>query len=174
VTVPSTSLAASRRSVIRGVALLVAAAAAFGVLRLTYGQRSAYVHVRWSPTVDGAARMEMERTHSLTRGELREGTTWGYYVTDVSTANLRALVESPAVDDTHNIHRTAFRIWRTAPRGDYLGPRPHWVASTLELLIRGCLGLGAVMLAAGAFKAWRSRPAPPSLRPGTGQAPVSS
>ena len=145
--------------IVRGVVLLIAAVAAFGVLRLAYGQRPAYVHVRWAPTVDAATRAAMERTHRLTRGERREGTTWGYYITDLTTANLRALVESPAVDDTHNIHRTAFRIWRTAPRGDYLGTRPAWVASTLELLIPGCLGLGAIMLAAGAFTAWRSRPA---------------
>lgn len=147
---------------VRGVVLLIAAAAAFGVLRLAYGQRPAYVHVRWAPDVNEAARTGLERTHSLTRGELREGTTWGYYVTDLSTANLRAIVESPAVEDTHNIHRTAFRIWRTAPRGDYLGTRPAWVASALELLIPGCLGLGAIMLAAGAFKAWRGRPAEPA------------
>jgi hypothetical protein len=148
--------------IVRGLILLAAAVVAFGVLRFAYGQRPAYVHVRWAPDVDAATRTGLERTHSLTRGELREGTTWGYYVTDLSTANLRALVESPAVDDTHNIHRTAFRIWRTAPRGDYLGTRPAWVASSLELLIPGCLGLGAIMLAAGAFKAWRGRPAQPA------------
>jgi hypothetical protein len=147
---------------VRGVVLLIVAAAAFGVLRVTYGQRPAYVHVRWAPTVDAATRTGLERTHRLTRGELREGTTWGYYITDLSTANLRGLVESPAVEDTHNIHRTAFRIWRTAPRGDYLGTRPAWVASALELLIPGCLGLGAIMLAAGAFKAWRGRSVQPA------------
>jgi hypothetical protein len=158
----------------RGLLLLIAAAAAFGALRLIYGQRPAYVHVRWAAAVDTAQRTAMEHTHSLTRGELREGTTWGYYVTDVSTANLRALVESPAVEDTHNIHRTAFRIWRTAPRGDYLGTRPAWVASTLELLIPGCLGLGAVMLAVGGFRAWRGRPAQTAPRQGSGQAPATS
>ena len=147
--------------IVRGLILLAAAGVAFGMLRFVYGQRPAYVHVRWAPDVDEAARTGLERTHSLTRGELREGTTWGYYVTDLSTANLRAIVESPAVDDTHNIHRTAFRIWRTAPRGDYLGTRPAWVASTLELLIPGCLGLGAILLAAGAFKTWRGRTAQP-------------
>lgn len=148
--------------IVRGLILLAAAGVAFGGLRFAYGQRPAYVHVRWAPDVDRAARTGLERTHSLTRGERREGTTWGYYVTDLSTANLRAIVESPAVEDTHNIHRTAFRIWRTAPRGDYLGTRPAWVASTLELLIPGCLGLGAILLSAGAFKSWRGRPAQPA------------
>jgi hypothetical protein len=141
----------------RGIVLLIAAAVAFGALRLAYGQRPAYVHVRWAPTVDAAGRAQMERTYHLTRGELREGTTWGYYVTDVSGANLRALVENPAVEDTHNIHRTAFRIWRTAPRGDYLGTRPAWIASALELLVPGCLALGALLIAVGAFRTWRLR-----------------
>ena len=141
----------------RGVVLLIAAALAFGALRLAYGQRPAYVHVRWAPTVDATGRAQMERTYSLTRGERREGTTWGYYVTDVSSANLRALVENPGVEDTHNIHRTAFRIWRTAPRSDYLSARPAWIASLLELLIPGCLALGALLLAIGGFKVWRSK-----------------
>jgi hypothetical protein len=160
--------------IVRGLVLLIAAGVAFGGLRLAYGRRPAYVHVRWAPTVETAQRTAMERTHSLTRGELREGTTWGYYVTDVSTANLRALVGNAAVEDTHNIHRTAFRIWRTAPRGDYLGARPAWVASVLEVLIPGCLGLGAIMLATGAFKSWRGRRAQPAARPGSGHAPASS
>jgi hypothetical protein len=146
----------------RGLVLLLAAGAAFGVLRIVYGQRPAYVHVRWAPTVDAAGRAEMERAYSLTRGELREGTTWGYYVTDVSSGNLRALVEDPSVEDTHNIHRTAFRIWRTAPRGDYLGTRPTWIATTLELIVPVCLVLGALALATGAVKAWRSRRALPA------------
>ena len=148
--------------IVRGGLLLIAAALAFGALRLTYGQRPAYVHIRWAASVDAGRRAEMERTHSLTRGELREGTTWGYYVTDVSSDNLRAIVESPAVEDTHNIHRTAFRIWRTAPRGDYLGTRPAWIASLLELLVRVCVGLGGLMLAVGAFKTWRSRRGQPA------------
>jgi hypothetical protein len=148
--------------IVRGLILLIAAGLAFGALRLAYGQRPAYVHVRWAPTVDAAGRAQMERTYSLTRGELREGTTWGYYVTDVSSANLRAIVENSSVEDTHNIHRTAFRIWRTAPRGDYLSTRPAWIASTLELLVPGCLAVGAIFLAAGALKAWRSRRVQPA------------
>ena len=79
----------------RGIVLLIAAAVAFGALRLAYGQRPAYVHVRWAPTVDAAGRAQMERTYHLTRGELREGNTWGYYVTDVSGANLRDAGREP-------------------------------------------------------------------------------
>ena len=146
----------------RGVILVVVAAVAVGTLRLMYGQRPAYVHVRWASSVDATTRAQMDDLQILTRGELREGTTWGYYVTDVSGANLRAIVENPAVEDTHNIHRTAFRIWRTAPRGDYVTTRPAWIASLLEMITPACLALGAILLAVGAFRARRPRAAQPA------------
>ena len=138
--------AKGRRLLAGGVILWVLAAAAYGTLRLTYGQRPAYVHVRWAATVDASAREQIERTHSLTRGALREGRTWGYYITDLSTRNIRDLVGHPAVEDTHNIHRTAFRIWRTAPRDAYLSPRPPWIAAILEFLVPALLALGALAL----------------------------
>ena len=141
----------------RAVLLVIAAGVAFGLLRLLYGQRPA--------TCTFVGRRRSMRRRARGPGahlqpdarRMREGMTWGYYVTDGSSANLRASRRERAVEDTHNIHRTAFRIWRTAPRGDYLGTRPAWIASTLELLIPGCLGLGAIMLAVGAVKAWRGR-----------------
>ena len=144
--------APGRQLLVRGIILLVLGALAYGTVRLVYGQRPAYVHVRWAAAVDDGARQELERRHSLTRGELREGRTWGYYVTDLSSTNLQTLVENPAVEDTHNIHRTAFRIWRTAPRAEYLTSRPAWIASLLEWLAPAFLALGAIMVAAGTYK----------------------
>jgi hypothetical protein len=141
-----------RRLLVGGILLWVLAAAVYGTLRLTYGQRPAYVHVRWAATVGAATREQIERVHSLTRGELREGRTWGYYITDLSSQNIRDLVGNPAVEDTHNIHRTAFRIWRTAPRDAYLGSRPAWIAATLEFLIRALLATGALALVVGLFQ----------------------
>ena len=147
-----------RRLLIGGVVLWMLAAAAYGTLRLTYGQRPAYVHVRWAPTVDAAAKERIERDHGLTRGEFREGRTWGYFLTDLSSRNIRDLVGLPAVEDTHNIHRTAFRIGRFGvPRGAYLGARPAWIAATLEFLVPACLVAGALALVAGLFKTWRAR-----------------
>lgn len=143
----------SRRLLVYGVMLWVAAAAAYGTLRLTYGERPAYVHVRWAADVDAAAREQFERTYSLTRGELREGRTWGYSLTDVSRENIRVLVTNPAVEDTHQIHRTAFRVWRTAARGAYLSPRPVWIAAMLELLTPLFAVFGAVALGAAALQA---------------------
>ena len=148
------------RVVVGGLILLLAAAAVYATLRLTYGERPAYVHVRWAATVDTSAREQLERVHSLTRPELREGRTWGYYLTDLSSDNIRRLVTSPAAEDTHNLHRTAFRVWRTAPRAPYLGSKPPWIATLLEFLIRAFIGLGGLALVVGGFRTWRARAAP--------------
>ena len=43
-----------RRLLVWGVILWALAGTAYGTLRLTYGQRPAYVHVRWAPMVDAA------------------------------------------------------------------------------------------------------------------------
>ena len=146
-----------RRLLFGGVLLWVLAAAAYGTLRLTYGRRPAYVNVRWATTVDGATREQVERAYRLTRGEHREGRTWGYYLTDLSVSNIRGLVESPTVEDTHQIHRTAFRVWRTATRGAYLSARPAWIAGMLEFLVPALLAVGALALVVGLFNTWRAR-----------------
>ena len=162
-----------RRLLVGGALLWVLAGFAYGALRLAYGQRPAYVHVRWAATVDEDTRGQIERAHSLTRGALREGRTWGYFLTDLSTSNIRDLIGNPRVEDTHQIHRTAFRIWRTAPRGAYLSPRPAWIAWMLEWLtpLFGVLGAGAfgaaALQAAGGPAAIfrRRRPSPDSRQP---------
>ena len=146
-----------RRLLVWGVVLWALGGAAYGTLRLTYGQRPAYVHVRWAPMADSASQGQIERAYDLTRGELREGRTWGYYLTDVSRDNIRGLVENPAVEDTHQIHRTAFRIWRTAPRSAYLTSRPAWIAAMLEFLGPGLFAMGALVLVGGLFNTWRER-----------------
>src|SRR5688572_16898894 len=87
---------AARRLLFNAVVFWIAAAAVYGVLRGTYGERPAYVQVRWGETVDGAARERLEQRHGLTRAELKEGRTWGYVLTDLSRANIRALVGNPA------------------------------------------------------------------------------
>jgi hypothetical protein len=145
------------RILVGGLILLVAAAGTFGTLRRTYGERPAYVHVRWAASVDTATRERLERVHGLTRPELREGRTWGYYLVDLSTDNIRSLVSNSAADDTHNLHRTAFRVWRTAPRAAYLGSKPAWIAALLEFLTRALLGVGGLAIVVGVFKTWRAR-----------------
>ena len=133
------------RLVVTGLALLGLAAACYGTLRLTFGARPVYVHVRWATPVDTATRHRLEQRYSLAQGELREGRTWGYALTDLSRTNIRALVNDPAVEDTHQIHRTAYRVGYFAPRLPY--PTSHaWIPVTLEGLIGLLLGLGCVAL----------------------------
>lgn len=150
-------MARYRKLLIGGIALWVLAGALYGTLRLMYGERAAYVHVRWAPSVDPATQEQVERAHGLTRVEFRERRTWGYYLTDLSTENIRRLVGHPAVEDTHHIDRTAFRIARTAPRGAFTTERPAWIASMMEFLVDASLLAGVVALAVGTFHAWRDR-----------------
>jgi len=135
-----------KRLLVAGLASCALAALAYGTVRLTFGPRPVYVNVRWAAGVNADARVRLERRFGLADGEPREGTTWGYALTDRSRANIRALVEDPAVDDTHQIHRTAFRAWHSAERLPYRGPHT-WVAVTLEGTALASLLVGALMLA---------------------------
>jgi hypothetical protein len=146
-----------RKLLIGGVVLLALAGALYGTLRAVYGQRAAYVNVRWVPNVDPATQEQVERAHSLARVEFHELRTWLYYLPDVSTENIRSLVGHPAVEDTHHIDRTAFRIARTAERGGYMTERPPWLADVIEFMVSAAGLAGAVALASGAFHLWKDR-----------------
>lgn len=143
--------APARRLLVTGVAFFAFAALAYGALRATFGLRPVYVNVRWAADVDAAARQRLEPRFSLAEGELREGTTWGYALTDRSRANIRALVQDPAVADTHQIHRTAFRVGYFAQRLPYRTPRPS-IPITLEVLSLLALTLGVVATLLGAVE----------------------
>jgi hypothetical protein len=144
-----------RALVAGGAALLLLAGALHLTLRLTYGERTAYVHVRWAPQVDEFARAIIEREHALRPVEFREQRTWGYFLTDLSTDNIRALVQDPSVEDTHNIDRARFRILGSAERGDYPGGGSAWVPRMLEFFVRVTLLLGLAGVAVGAYRQWR-------------------
>ena len=133
------------RLLVIGFALWALAAAAYGTVWLMFGPRPVYVNVRWAPAVDAAARERLERRYRLAEGELREGRTWGYALTDRSRENIRAIVGDPAVEDTHQIHRTAFRVWYSAQRLPYRTPRA-WVPVALEGLALFGLITGAVAM----------------------------
>lgn len=148
---PVSSSGSVSRLLVRALILWIAAAAVYATLRLTYGDRPAFINVRWASTVDTTTRQRLEGMYHLTRGELREGDTWSYWLTDASRDNIRTLVGDAAVDDTHQIDRGSFRPSRTAPRGAYLGPGPSWIATVLEVLALGLLALGAVPLGLAAL-----------------------
>ena len=154
----------SPRLVAAALAVWTVAALAYGAVRFTFGPRPVYVNIRWAAGGDAAERQRLEQRFGLADGELREGATWGYALIDRSRANIRALVENPAVADTHQIHRTAFRVGYSAQRLPYRGPHA-WIAVTLERialfgLIGGVLVLAGVGRAARAFVGWLGRRIP--------------
>ena len=125
----------------------------FEVRLATFGSKPVFIHIRWAPATPDGLRRELEARFGLTAGTLREERTWAYTLTDVSRDNIRALVGDPSVEDTHNIHRTAFRPWRTAPRLPYQTSRP-WVPATLDIAALLAALAGAVTLLAAALDWW--------------------
>jgi hypothetical protein len=139
----------SVRLVVIAAALSTLAAITYGTLRLTFGARPVYIHVRWAASADDPARRQLEQRYSLEQGELREGRTWGYALQDLSGDNIRALVEDRAVEDTHQIHRTAFRVGYFAPRMPYPTSRPGLpVALEISAAVFLLAGMAAAGLAA--------------------------
>ena len=114
------------------------------------------VHVRWAPIIDDAARLQLEERYRLARAEPMGDRTFAYALTDLARDNISNLVLDPAVDDTHEIDRTAFRVWDTAPRLPYVTSIPG-MPVVLELLsVLGFLG-GLASISLALFK--RAAPA---------------
>jgi hypothetical protein len=129
----SASQSATYRLLITGLLCWGVAGTAYALLRLTFGDRPAFVHVRWSPSVDTAARKRLEQGHHLALPQFKEDRTFGYALTDLSRESIQSLVLDPAAEDTHNIHRTKFRVGYFSPRLPYLTSHP-WVPTGLEIL----------------------------------------
>jgi hypothetical protein len=144
--------------------LLCGAIGTYAGLRAAYGNRPVYVHVRWAPATDEVIRRELEERFSLTDGELRDSTTWGYVLTDVSRDNIRALVMDPAVEDTHQLHRSAYRPGYFVPRLPYSTSYPL-IPSAMELLALILAALSLLALAAAAVE---------SLAPAAARGPLAA
>jgi hypothetical protein len=86
---------AAYRLVLTGLLFWALAGTVYSVLRVTYGNRPAYIHVKWADTVDGALRQRLEARYSLALPEPKEGRTIGYALTDCSSENIRSLVLDP-------------------------------------------------------------------------------
>jgi len=65
--------------------------------------------VRWRPEVSASQRAALEHRFHLTRGEVRDATTWSYELDDQSFVNIRAMVRDASVDDTAYINRRLYR-----------------------------------------------------------------
>jgi hypothetical protein len=154
-----------RALLMTGGVLLALAGVLLVTLRLTYGERSAFINVRWAASVDEAARQAAERVHALVPVEFREQRTWLYELTDVSREHVRQLVQDPAVEDTHHVDRARFRIQGTAERGNYPGGGAAWIPRLIEFLVRVSLLLGAAALVVGGYRTWRNRRGPKAPAP---------
>ena len=119
------------------------AAAASATLRLAFGPRPVFIHVRWAPIVDGTLRQGFERRHRLADAEQLEGQTFGYSLLDTSDANVRALVTNPAVEDTTDLDREAFHVLPTALLRPYATQYPR-IPGTLTGLTMVALFIGLV------------------------------
>ena len=126
------------------------AAVTYAAVRFNF-ERAPVVHVRWSAAVDAPTRAGLEEQFGLTGGTFDSGQTWLYFLTAPSAENIQALVQSPAVEDTHHIDRQQFLISPSAPqRGPYIGRGPAWLptglqALTAALLIGGVVPLGVAL-----------------------------
>jgi 4-amino-4-deoxy-L-arabinose transferase-like glycosyltransferase len=142
-----------RNRLVSGVALIVLSGALYAALGLLGIERPAYINVRWAPSIDPAMMARLERARDLTRGELIPPRTWGYFLSDLSPENIRLLVSSPAVEDTHFIDRDTFQIAPEAERGPYA----NWWEHAMDFGVRASLLAGVVALALWALHAWRDR-----------------
>ena len=95
-----------------------------GVLAITlplgarglYGPPGALVNIRWQPSVDAAERQRLETEWQLVDGHEVSPSTWSYELTAPSEGRLRAIVEHPAIADTHHIDRHRYTLAPDAPR----------------------------------------------------------
>jgi hypothetical protein len=63
------------------------------------------VNVRWHDNIDAETRERLERRHELVSREHVEGSTWSYVPVYLDREHIGALVDDPAVADTHGIDR---------------------------------------------------------------------
>ena len=107
----------SRWKLRTALAVLVVGALVGVASRVLDGDPAKGIHVRWHAEVTDADRLELEAEFFL-RGERREDRTFGYDLLDDSQANIQALVEHPAVEDTHHIDRGNFTLAASAEFGE--------------------------------------------------------
>ena len=95
-----------------------------GVLAITlplgarglYGPPGALVNIRWQASVDAAERQRLETGWQLVDGQEVSPSTWSYELTAPSQGRIRAIVEHPAIADTHHIDRQRYTLAPDAPR----------------------------------------------------------
>lgn len=131
-----------------GGQMLSEAAATDRLLRSRYTREGrlvpeTYVNVRWAGGVDEARRRTVEERYQLGEGVALDATTWRYVLGDASIANVIALIQDPAVEDTHGVDRatgvvvpTVLPASRASEAGDelVLGTLPCATRATVTVL----------------------------------------
>lgn len=87
--------------------------------------RSEQVAVRWKSELPDDRRRALEQQFSLVAAERKAddpvgSNTWDYRVTDLSIANIKALVTDAEAADTHFIDRSTYTVLSQPPLGDHL------------------------------------------------------
>jgi hypothetical protein len=119
--------------------------------RLVAGPRGADVHVEWRPSVDAPTRERLAARYRLENPrKLGDPYSWRYELVDPSTDNIRALVNDPAVEDTHEIDRETYTLAPGAPLTTRRLHLPGWgdmMVGVSDGLSIALIGLGLGMLA---------------------------
>ena len=121
----------------RGVLLLVFAGLVQAASPALVGTPGARIYVRWAPDVDDSVRARLERDLGLSDGRVHEGATWIYTVRDVSRPHISAIVQHPAVADTHKVDRQTFDLapdTERTPRQGGVIPGGDRVAAALNAI----------------------------------------
>lgn len=81
--------------------------------------KAAHINIRWNPAASDATRCEAAARYHLELPGTGRIDSGGFTLTDVSTANGRALINDPAIEDTSGIDRLTGAVY--VP-GWYVGP----------------------------------------------------
>ena len=73
------------------------------------------INVRWANDLNTDARKGLERQHGLMSPEHIDAATWSYVLIDIDRPAITALINDPAVLDTHGIDRAAQQLDEEVP-----------------------------------------------------------
>ena len=126
------------------LALLLFCLAAPFAARLLAGPPGGRVHVRWQASVDTATRQRLEAQYRLADAEQLDDRTWRYDLIDPRTDTIRAIVNDPAVADTHDINRDGYALDAAAVR---TSRRQRFAAGNAMVAAADALSVLAAVLA---------------------------
>jgi hypothetical protein len=73
------------------------------------------INVRWADNLSDEARRALEQSRGLVSPVHTDGSTWSYVPLHIERADIRTLINDPAVLDTHGINRPAQQLDREIP-----------------------------------------------------------